>query len=344
MSEPWGRLLSGTAEGIRRAYDAWQAQPVDWDRTAEPGDPPDALQSTIARPVSVTGPGTFFGRAFRRLTFEPSDQPGWWFERADLPYALPISVSVRQVWTTQRNIVLLSGSPHNYMRMVEHIVMLRLGMALDNIVVKADSGDPPLFDRGSLDLVEALEGAGRVVLDQPVAYVTVREPVTVVGPHGSFLTLLPWQAGAPVLQIDCAIDFADAIGRQRIRFNLSRDVFRYGALARTNTTARMKWYCRTLGQLFADTRNLGYTDRNILIAGRRRYLNEPKLPHAGKSLEAVWHRAMLDLLAALALIDRGRFAGHAISYKAGHALDVQLVTLLYKHHLLKPVVPQGAVP
>ncbi len=32
-------------------------------------------------------------------------------------------------------------------------------------------------------------------------------------------------------------------------------------------------------------------------------MNEPKMLHAGESLEAVWHRATLDLLAALALIE-----------------------------------------
>ena len=57
--------------------------------------------------------------------------------------------------TAQRNIVLRSGSPHNYLRMVEHIVALRMGCGIDNLMIETDSGDPPLFDRGSLDLVEA---------------------------------------------------------------------------------------------------------------------------------------------------------------------------------------------
>ena len=57
--------------------------------------------------------------------------------------------------------------------------------------------------------------------------------------------------------------------------------------------------------------------------------------HKGKSLEAVWHRAMLDLVAAIALIDTGRFVGDVISYKAGHALDVLMVRKLYENHLLE---------
>ena len=93
----------------------------------------------------------------------------------------------------------------------------------------------------------------------------------------------------------------------------------------------------TIGLLFADTRNLGYTTRNILIHGRKRYFNTPLLLHNGRSLEAVWHRATLDLLAAIALIDMGRFVGTAVSYRAGHLLDTRLTTLLYLHDLLEIV-------
>jgi len=99
----------------------------------------------------------------------------------------------------------------------------------------------------------------------------------------------------------------------------------------------MKLYCLTVGQLFADIRNMGYTNSNILIAGRRCYLNKPYLMHAGKSLEAVWHRAIMDLLAAVALIDCGRFVGKITSYKSGHALDMDMIRMLYKHNLLVTV-------
>jgi UDP-3-O-acyl-N-acetylglucosamine deacetylase len=56
--------------------------------------------------------------------------------------------------------------------------------------------------------------------------------------------------------------------------------------------------------------------------------------HNGRSLEASWHRAILDLLAAVALIDRGHFLGRISSHKAGHAMDVEAVNLLYRNDLL----------
>lgn len=338
--KPYGRVLGGDDEAVARSYDAFRDQPVDHDIGAilDPYGTASAPYSdkltTLGKAVSVTGPGTFFGKAQRTLEFAPSVKKGWWLNRTDLPDQMPIYVSVSNIWTVVRNIVLSSGSPHNYVRMVEHIIALKVGMGLDNVMIHMDSGDPPLFDRSSMDLVEAIEEAGVVSTKDDAKYVTVKEPVTIGGGRGDFLTLLPPEPGKRHLDVDCAVNFRSAIGKQRIRFRVNNQTFRYGASARTNTTLGMMIYCKTIGKIFADVRNLGYTTKNILVAGPRRYFNEPYLLHEGKSLEAVWHRAALDLLAAIALIDKGRFAGTILSYKSGHFLDVQMVRELYKQDLL----------
>lgn len=338
FSAQLGRILSGNTDEVLHSYEAFTDQPVDFesDEGNLPGDP--GAQTTLARETSVSGPGTFFRRARRTLTFAPAPAgEGWWFDRTDLPDFLPIKVSIHSVWTTLRNIVLCSGSPRNYMRMVEHIIALKNGMGIDNLIIHMDSGDPPLFDRGSLDLVEALEQGGVARQESAPGYVTVTEPVTLAGPHGSFLTFKPCTTIRPSLKIDCAIDFPTAIGKQRIRIALNPALFRNAAQARTNCSKTQMYYTRTVGKVFADTRNIGYTQENILIAGSKKYVNEPKMLHNGKSLEAVWHRMALDLLAAVALIDTGRFCGEIYSYKAGHTLDVQMIRKLFKQRLLKVV-------
>ena len=334
------KILAGDVEVVRHAYEQWTRQPVDLElKDGSPG-PIVRKQRTIARPVTVRGPGTFFGKRTRTVTFEPTDLEGWWFERTDRPECLPVRVSVRNVWTTGdvvSNIVLRAGPPHNYVRMVEHIIALKAGLGIDNLMIRIDSGDPPLFSRGSLELIEALESAGIQEVERPAQYFTVDQTVTVANAHGGFLTLSPCAAREPALNIDCAIDFKTAIGRQRIRVSMNPKHFRYGAEARTNTTALKMLYCRTVGKLFADVRNLGYTTENILVAGRMGYYNEPRLVHDGKSLEAVWHRAALDLLAALALVEEGQIIGDVVSYKAGHGLDVEMIVKLYKNKMLRKV-------
>lgn len=342
-----GIVIGGDIAQVHRAYERFQRIPVDWDLMSEAKPIEPRFQTTIDHEETTEGPGTFLGKERRRITLKPCDQEGWWFNRSDHSEYLPVGVSVRNVWTTGgivSNIVLRSGPPSNYIRMVEHIIALRLGMNIDNLTIEMDSGDPPLFDRGAMELVQALEAAGTRTTDRPVDFVTVKETVTLGGPGGSFLTLHPVQPNVPMLTMDCAVDFKTAIGQQRIRFPLNSKNFNYGAVARTNSSATKKLYCQTLGKCFADVRNLGYTEKNVLIAGRRRYLNEPYLLHNEKSLEAVWHRATLDLLAALALIDRGRFLGHAVSYKAGHTLDVNMIRLLYQMDLIKPVSMAAVEP
>ena len=335
-----GRLLAGNPDILKTSYAEFNQIEVDLDLTEQAAAPVRAKRKTIAQPVSVSGPGTFAGKSTTTITFEPTDRKGWWFDRTDRPEALPIRIAIDNVWTTGAivsNIVLRAGNPHNYVRMVEHIVALRMGVDVDNLMIKIDSGDPPLFERGSLDLMEALDKAGRKTVRGPVDYVTVKEPVTLAWDHGQFVTLTPHTDGPPKLTVDAAVNFPNAIGQQRLIFPVTPETTLTGAEARTNTPYGKMLYCKTVGKIFADVRNLGYSDKNILIAKKNGYHNEPRLMHNGKSLEAVWHRGVLDLLAAIALIPDARFVGEITSYKAGHRLDCDLVTMLYLNDLLTPV-------
>ncbi len=332
-----GRVLLGDIQGVREAYRKFHDQEIDFSQLCQGDTGYSKKRTTLAGSRSVTGPGTFTGRAQRTLTFKPSDEPGWWIERSDLAEQLMTPVSVRNVWTSARNIVLRSGNPHNYLRMVEHIVALRLGMGVDDLIISTDSGDPPLFDRSSLGMVEAIEQAGIVELDEPARYVTVREPVTFGGPRGDFLTFIPAEAGEKKLRIDCAIDFNSIIGRQRIVFDMTPELFRKGSFARTNASFTKMLMVKMIGWSMADTRNLGYTRDNILIHGRHKFHGEPRFVEGEKALEPVWHRAVLDLLAAVALLDIGRFCGTVVSYRAGHTLDVRAAGLLYLHKMLQSV-------
>ncbi len=335
-----GRLLTGDADIVAAAYREFNDLPIDQDLSDQPTHPPQTQQKTIAESVTVSGPGTFAGKSTTTLTFEPTEREGWWLDRTDQPNSLPIRVAIDNVWTTGSvvsNIVLRAGDPHNYVRMVEHLISLRMGLDIDNLMIKIDSGDPPLFDRGSLDLIEALERAGRKTVERPVQYVTVKEPVTLGWANGAFLTLAPATGTTPKLTVDAAVNFPNAIGQQRIVFPVNFTTVQTGAEARTNTPYLKMLYCKTIGKIFADIRNLGYTDQNILIAKKTEYHNTPRLIRNGKSLEAAWHRGVLDLLAAIALIPDARFVGEITSYKAGHRLDCDLITQLYLNDLLKKI-------
>ena len=330
-----GRTVFGDTAAIAAAYEAFRAQPIDETRLAQSRVSPfSERRLTLAGESSVAGVGTFMGSRKQTLTFAPSDKPGWWIRRMDLPEQLDTSVDIANLWTSAQNLVMRSGSPHNYLRMVEHIVALKLGLGVDDVLLKVNSGDPPLFDQSSLPLVKAMEHAKIVATDRPASFVTVKEPVAFGGRRGDFLLFLPAADGQRSLRIDCAISWNTVIGRQRVLFDVTPETFRYASVARTNCTYRQYMLALTVGKLFAATRNWGYNRKNILIHGRRRFLNEPRLPVGGKFLEPVWHRATLDLLAALALTGADRFVGTVVSYRAGHTLDGDAVRALYRNDLL----------
>ena len=333
-----GKVVFGSSARIAAAYERFAGQEIDEIRlAADRSSPFPVKRRTIEREVSVAGIGTFKGSEKQTLTFAPSSRPGWWIRRMDLPEQLDTFVDISNLWTSAQNLVLRSGSPHNYLRMVEHIVALKAGLGVDDVLLKVNSGDPPLFDQSSLPLVEAMDKAGIADTEADASYVTVKEPVAFGGSRGDFLLFLPAEDGQRNLRIDCAISWDTIIGRQRVLFDVTADTFRYASFARTNATHRQYILAKTVGKLFAATRNWGYNDRNILIHGPKRYYTEPRFAHEGKFLEPVWHRATLDLMAALSLAGSDRFAGTVVSYRAGHTLDCDAVRALYRNDLLKKI-------
>ena len=333
---PECRLVSGDAAAFAAARATFEAKPVDDVRLSD-GSGWRENRTTIAAEASVSGVGTFRGSERRTVTFAPSAKPGWWIRRTDLPEQLDTAVDISNLWTSARNLVLRSGSPHNYLRMVEHIVALKAGLGLDNVVIKTNSGDPPLFDDSSRPLVDAVIGAKIVETGEPATYVTVKEPLAFSGSRGDFLMFLP-DDGSRRLRMDVAISWRTIIGDQRIVFDVTPETFARGSYARTNATHRQYQLAKTIGWLFADTRHLGYNKNNILIHGRKRWYGEPRFPLEGtqKFLEPVWHRATLDLLAALSLTGSDRFVGTVVSFRAGHTQDCDAIRHLYRHDLLVP--------
>jgi UDP-3-O-acyl-N-acetylglucosamine deacetylase len=332
-----GKTVFGSAASIAAAYEHFRVQPIDEVRLAADRTCPfPNVRRTLESEAQVAGVGTFQGSRKQTLTFAPSVKKGWWIRRMDLPEQLDTEMDISNLWTSAQNLVMRSGSPHNYLRMVEHIVALKVGLGVDDVLLKVNSGDPPLFDQSSLPLIKSMEHARISETAEPASYVTVKEPVAFGGGRGDFLLFLPAENGERNLRIDCAISWNTVIGDQRVLFDVTPETFRYAAFARTNATRKQYILAKTVGKLFAATRNWGYNDKNILIHGRRRFYTEPRFPVNGKFLEPVWHRATLDLMAAIALAGPERFVGTVVSYRAGHTLDCDAIRALRRNDLIVP--------
>jgi len=330
-------ILAGDSKLLLPSWKCLHDIPVDEVRRAPADWQPSPWQTTLAHDAIICGPSTYRRGRLCTLKMSPATD-GWNFQRTDLTGQPLIPVAPNSIRSANRSLVLHSGGQANYFRMTEHIIALRYGLGLDNLRLTSDSFDPPLFDNGSLPLVKAVQQAGIEPLPgSPRQFLAVQKPVAIINPKGGFLLLEPPPDGDRRLTFDVAVDFPTAIGRQRIQFDLHPDIFAYGASARTNCSATDWLLLRTLGVFSSEYRHIGYTDRNILVAGKHAYRNQPALLHDGKSLEAVWHRACLDLIAALSLLSQGWLCGKVTSYKAGHALDAQFVNLLTQKRLLTAV-------
>ena len=330
-----GRIVFGSAASVDAAYRLFREQPIDETRLSEEAASvfPDRRR-TLSGEAVIAGIGTFQGRTRQTLAFAPSERPGWWIRRMDQPEQLDTKVDIANLWTSAQNLVLRSGSQHNYLRMVEHIIALKCGLGVDDVLLKVYSGDPPLFDQSSIPLIETMDRAGIAETQEPATWVTVKEPLAFGGSRGDFLLFLPAASGNRSLRIDCAISWNTVIGRQRVLFDVTPETFRYAALARTNATHRQYIFVKTIGRLFAATRNLGYNEQNILIHGPKRFYTEPRFNVGEKFLEPVWHRATLDLMAALSLFGEHRFCGTVVSFRAGHTLDCDAVRAICRNNLL----------
>ena len=156
------------------------------------------------------------------------------------------------------------------------------------------------------------------------------------GERGFLMLEPPEKKDNDKLILDCGINFTDNVmGKQRIKFPVIDMFCEKGSVARTNSSLKHAILCKTIGKLIPSTRNLGYSIKNILVTGKNRYYNKPRLMDNSKSLEPIWHRAVLDLLAAVALIPDGLLVGKLTSYKAGHTQDVEFIKELYRNNLLE---------
>lgn len=338
-----GTIIKGEKKFAEEIWHELQNIKVDKNFIANKGAALDTTSYTINQELEIFSKGTFNGKKTRKIRFLPNyDAQGWWLRRTDINNRL-FKVSHKNAVARKsngiNNIILGNNWNNDFIKLTEHIISLKVGLNIDNLIIEFDSEDPPLFENGSQEIFELLNNAEKKpVKNLRKRYFTVKNTVTAVWPDGSLLLAFPPQENYDFkLNLDCAINFDSALGEQRIKLSDTYENFYRGSEARTNTSFKQALLSKTIGKLIPDIKNLGYDSRNVLIAGKSRYINKPKLVYNNKSLEAIWHRAVLDLAAAISLIDEGKFVGNIISYKAGHRHDLEFIKLFYEKNLLKEI-------
>ncbi len=268
-----------------------------------------AQETTIARPVAMTGRGLHTGTPSTiRLAPAPAGT-GVVFRRTDLSRPVAIPASTPHIAGSRRGTDLSRDGVT--LRTVEHILAAIVWCGVDDVIVEVDGEEIPLGDGSALPFVELIEQAGLEPLEPARSVIRVVEPLHVAAgraqivalPHEGLrvtMTFVGRRPGPTSEHVDLEVDpdtfKTDIAPARTIGFGWELDSLRSRGLA------------------------LGASIDQAVIVGDGGYVGPSRYPD-----EAARHK-VLDLLGDLALA--GRVAGHFIAVGSGHALNHELARVL----------------
>ena len=202
------------------------------------------------------------------------------------------------------------------MTLVEHVLAALAGLRIDNCTIELDAAEPPGLDGSALGFVTALTGAGVVLQPARRPIYAVTETV-VVRSSGATLALHP--TATPELRVSYRLNYGHGspINPQTHTVSVRPATFVHDlAACRTFLTEAEAADLRALGV----GRHLSASDLLVFgpsgpIQNTTRFADEPA------------RHKILDLIGDLALCPFD-VAGHAVAYRSGHALNVDLARTL----------------
>ncbi len=272
-------------------------------------------QKTIAREVSLAGPGMFSGET-ATLTFAPADSDsGITFVRESDGKTASIPALVQNILKRPRRTCLRNGTL--FVETIEHCMAALAGMGIDNATVRVSgkAGEVPGFDGSSKRFVDALDDAGVSEQDSELEPLIIRKPIQVSAGDAT-LAALP----GPQDRLEVIYDFEapPPIGRQTFAFTLGgNDDFR-AQLA----PARTFIFEHEAAELRARGLGKHLSPKDLLVIAPSGLLENSF--HWDN--ECVRHK-VLDLIGDLYLVGRP-LRGRLVAHKSGHELNHQLARRL----------------
>ncbi|MFI5014571.1 MAG: UDP-3-O-acyl-N-acetylglucosamine deacetylase [Hyphomicrobiales bacterium] len=290
---------------------------------------PHDVQHTLERPITIEGIGVHTGKP-ATLTIRPAGAGvGIKFIRSDLEPGISIPARYDSVCATDLCTAIGDGSGPS-VSTIEHLMSAFAGLGVDNAIVEVDGAETPIMDGSSSFFVDAVEEAGLAELPARRRFIKVLKKVRVES-GSCFAELSPNAKG---LRLDVEVDFeCSVIGRQRLRFDLSRDAY-----CRELSRARTFGFIKDVERLWKAGMALGASLDNTVAIGDERVLNPEGLRYRDefarhKTLDAIGDLA----LAGLPIIGAFR------SYRGGHRLNIGVLEALFAdeaaYRLVESTVP-----
>jgi UDP-3-O-[3-hydroxymyristoyl] N-acetylglucosamine deacetylase len=268
------------------------------------------VQSTLARPVRISGIGLHSGRHVHVVLRPAGPDHGIVFHRTDVNAFVPAIAEAAGRFDHATSL----GERGRDVSTVEHLLSAVVGAGLDNLLVEIDGPEVPILDGSALPWLDAFERAGFAPLAALRAVYTPSRVLSVAASGGKKLEIRP----ARDLRVTYTIDFPNpAVGRQSLTVVLSPSTY-----ATHVAPARTFGFLSEYELLKQHGLARGASAENCIVVGEDRVENGSlRFPD-----EFVRHK-VLDLLGDLALVGRP-VVGHVVAHKAGHAMHASLAALL----------------
>jgi UDP-3-O-[3-hydroxymyristoyl] N-acetylglucosamine deacetylase len=282
------------------------------------------VQTTLARPVRLSGIGLHSGRHVHVVLHPADADHGIVFWRSDVDAFVPAIAEAAARFDHATSL----GERGRDVGTVEHLLSATVGAGIDNLLVEVDGPEVPILDGSALPWLDAFAKAGLAPLAALRAPFTPSRILSVPATAGRKLEIRP----ARDLRVTYTIDFPNpAVGRQSLTVVLSPETY-----ATHVAPARTFGFLSEYELLKAHGLARGASAENCIVVGEDRVENgDLRFPD-----EFVRHK-VLDLLGDLALVGRP-VTGHVVAHKAGHAMHAALASLLREESRATSHAPQAA--
>lgn len=273
------------------------------------------MQTTLAAPLTFTGPGVHLGRMARLVLVPAPADHGIVFRRTDVSDADAL-VPARWDRVVQGALhTRVENAEGTYVATIEHLMAALAGTGVQNVLASIDGPEVPVLDGSAAPFVRAILAGGIRRQQARLRAVEVLQTVR-VDKADAWASLSP----APGLTLSFHIAFPDPlIGEQDLTLNLAN-----GCFVRELCDSRTFCLRSDVERMREQGLGLGGTLDNAVVIDGGQVLTPGGLRRPD---EAVRHK-MLDALGDLATAG-GPILGHYHGHKAGHALTNRLLRTLF---------------
>lgn len=273
-------------------------------------------QSTIAKPVSVSGFGFWSGLDVSLRFVPAAENSGIVFRRTDISGGPKVPAKiVHRVSGPRRTTLVKDGVS---VEMVEHVLSALAGLKIDNCEIEVNRAEMPGMDGSSLPFVEALLTAGTVQLSAQRKVTRVTETVRVGNTH-SWILIEPSDSQQFELCFQLDYPTCPAVGQQAFRSVMKTDRYRLSiAPARTFVLEN------EAEQLLRQGLGARVSHKDILI-----FNDEGPIRNSLRFVDECARHKVLDMIGDFSLIGTD-IIGKFTAFKSGHRLNSQVVLELLR--------------